>query len=284
MRIQIGARQTMERLEEMLDGAMDGTFEENHYDETELSRLESRWKQYIASTQRALEETRREREDMKALVSDISHQTKTPLANILLYGELLEEKAADEEERRLARQILGQTKKLEFLIQALVKMSRLESGILEIQPVKQSLKPLLEGVAETFGPGAGEKDMTLECVLPPEEVLCRYDRKWTGEALGNVVDNAIKYSPAGSRVRIRVREFEFYVCIQVEDQGPGIPEEERARIFGRFCRGGQVQQEEGVGIGLYLARQILERQDGYIRVTSREGEGSCFGLYLPRKD
>ena len=165
-----------------------------------------------------------------------------------------------------------------------MKMSRLESGILEIQPVKQSLKPLLEGVAETFGPGAGEKDMTLECVLPPEEVLCRYDRKWTGEALGNVVDNAIKYAPAGSRVRIRVREFEFYVCIQVEDQGPGIPEEERARIFGRFCRGGQVQQEEGVGIGLYLARQILERQDGYIRVSSREGEGSSFGLYLPRKD
>ena len=221
---------------------------------------------------------------MKALVSDISHQTKTPLANILLYGELLEEKASDGEERRLARQILGQAKKLEFLIQALVKMSRLESGILEIQPVKQSLKPLLEGVAETFGPGAGEKDMTLECVLPPEEVLCRYDRKWTGEALGNVVDNAIKYAPAGSRVRIRVREFEFYVCIQVEDQGPGIPEEERARIFGRFCRGGQVQQEEGVGIGLYLARQILERQDGYIRVSSREGEGSSFGLYLPRKD
>ena len=99
-----------------------------------------------------------------------------------------------------------------------------------------------------------------------------------------MVDNAIKYAPAGSRVRIRVREFGFYVCIQVEDQGPGIPEEERARIFGRFCRGGQVQQEEGVGIGLYLARQILERQDGYIRVTSREGEGSCFGLYLPRKD
>ena len=142
----------------------------------------------------------------------------------------------------------------------------------------------MEGVAETFGPRAGEKDMTLECVLPPEEVLCRYDRKWTGEALGNVVDNAIKYAPAGSRVRIRVREFEFYVCIQVEDQGPGIPEEERARIFGRFCRGGQVQQGEGVGIGLYLARQILERQDGYIRVSSREGEGSSFGLYLPRKD
>ena len=284
MRIQIGARQTMERLEEMLDSAMDGTFEENDYNETELSRLESRWKQYVASTQRALEETRREREDMKALVSDISHQTKTPLANILLYGELLEEKAADKEERRLARQILGQTKKLEFLIQALVKMSRLESGILEIQPRKQSLRPLLEGVAETFGPRAGEKEMTLECVLPSEKILCRYDRKWTAEALGNVVDNAVKYAPAGSRVKISVREFEFYVCIQVEDQGPGIPEEERARIFGRFCRGARVRQKEGVGIGLYLTRQILERQDGYIKVSSREGEGSCFGIYLPRKD
>ena len=185
MRIQIGARQTMERLEEMLDGAMDGTFEEDHYDETELSRLESRWKQYVASTQRALEETRREREDMKALVSDISHQTKTPLANILLYGELLEEKAADEEERRLARQILGQTKKLEFLIQALVKMSRLESGILEIQPVKQSLKPLLEGVAETFGPGAGaEKEWkTLVALIALEELDNNYFNKFYTEIL-----------------------------------------------------------------------------------------------------
>ena len=125
--------------------------------------------------------------------------------------------------------------------------------------------------------------MTLECVLPPEEVLCRYDRKWTAEALGNVVDNAIKYAPAGSRVKIRVREFEFYVCIQVDDQGPGIPEEERARIFGRFCRGGQVQQEEGVGIGLYLARQILERQDGYIKVSSGRGREALLDLSSPER-
>ena len=115
-------------------------------------------------------------------------------------------------------------------------------------------------------------------------MLCRYDRKGTAEALGNIVDNAIKYAPAGSRVGVSAREFEFYVCVQVKDQGPGIPEEERARIFGRFCRGKGMQQEDGIGIGLYLAREILERQDGYIKVSSGEGEGSCFGVYLPRAE
>ena len=204
-------RRMLDTLDRMLDDAIRGEFRESLYDESRLSALETRMAHYLSASAVSAKHLAEEKEKIKTLIGDISHQTKTPLANILLYGELLEEKASDVEERRLARQILGQAKKLEFLIQALVKMSRLESGILEIQPVKQSLKPLLEGVAETFGPGAGEKDMTLECVLPPEEVLCRYDRKWTAEALGNVVDNAIKYSPAGSRVRIRVREFEFYV-------------------------------------------------------------------------
>lgn len=284
MRIQIGAKKIMERLDEMLESAMDGTFEEESYDETELSRLESRWKQYFTSTRHALEETRRERENMKALVSDISHQTRTPLSNILLYGELLEEKASEGEERELARQIMGQTRKLEFLIQALVKMSRLESGVLEIFPEGQSLLPLLQDVAAAFGPKAREKGIELDVRFPRGEVFCRYDRKWTAEAVGNIVDNAIKYAPAGSRVGVSAREFEFYVCVQVKDQGPGIPEEERARIFGRFCRGKGMQQEDGIGIGLYLAREILERQDGYIKVSSREGEGSCFGVYLPRAE
>ena len=110
-----------------------------------------------------------------------------------------------------------------------------------------------------------------------------YDRKWTAEALGNVLDNAIKYSLEGSTVSVNVKEYEFYVCISVTDQGIGIPEAERAQIFGRFYRGEQVQQEEGIGIGLYLTREILQKENGYIKVNSREGKGSCFGLYLPRE-
>ncbi len=281
--IQIGAGKTMKRLDEMLTSAMDGNFEESRFDETELSRLESRWKQYVTSTQKDVEQIRKERENMRSLVSDIAHQTRTPLANILLYAGLLAEKAEGEEERFLAEQILSHTGKLEFLIQSLVKMSRLESNMLEVVPRQQRLEPLLEDVIAAFQAKAAKKEIHLACEEQPD-VICAYDRKWTGEALGNILDNAVKYSPSGSRIQIRVRVFEFYVYIEVEDEGIGIREEERAQIFGRFYRGKQVQQDDGVGVGLYLAREILARENGYIKVRSTEGEGSVFGLYLPRRD
>lgn len=279
--IQIGSKRTLQRLDEMLSSAIDGTFEEKRYDETELSRLENRWKQYFASSKQSLEKTRAERENIKSLVSDISHQTKTPLSNILLYAELLEEKAKDNEEKALAEQIYVQAEKLEFLIQSLVKMSRLESGILEVVPDRQDLIPLVEDSVNLYQAKAAEKNITL-AFQAGEGISASYDRKWTLEALNNVVDNAVKYSPEGSLVEIRIRRFEFYACIEVADEGPGIPEEERAGIFGRFCRGKQVQQEEGVGLGLYLTREILERENGYIKVSARQEGGSCFSLYLPR--
>lgn len=279
--IQIGSKRTLQRLDEMLSSAIDGTFEEKRYDETELSRLENRWKQYFASSKQSLEKTRAERENIKSLVSDISHQTKTPLSNILLYAELLEEKAKDNEEKALAEQIYVQAEKLEFLIQSLVKMSRLESGILEVVPDRQDLIPLVEDSVNLYRAKAAEKNITL-AFQAGEGISASYDRKWTLEALNNVVDNAVKYSPEGSLVEIRIRRFEFYACIEVADEGPGIPEEERAGIFGRFCRGKQVQQEEGVGLGLYLTREILERENGYIKVSARQEGGSCFSLYLPR--
>lgn len=280
--IQIGAKRTMERLEEMLDDAMEGTFEEERYDETRLSRLEARWKQYFTSQEQAVAKTRKERENMRALVSDISHQTKTPLANILLYAELLEEKAENAEEKALAAQILKQTEKLEFLIRALVKMSRLETGILKVEPVRQKLSPMVLEAADMLKKKAKDKGvhLTVSC---DRDVVCCFDRKWTSEALENIIDNGVKYSPEGSRLRVQVREYELYVCVEVEDQGPGIPEEERAQIFGRFYRGKKVQQEEGVGIGLYLAREILEKEGGYIKVSSGKEAGSVFSLYLPKE-
>ena len=280
--IRIGAKRTMERLEEMLDDAMEGTFEEERYDETRLSRLEARWKQYFTSQEQSVAKTRKERENMRALVSDISHQTKTPLANILLYAELLEEKAENAEEKALAAQILKQTEKLEFLIRALVKMSRLETGILKVEPVRQKLSPMVLEAADMLKKKAKDKGvhLTVSC---DRDVVCCFDRKWTSEALENIIDNGVKYSPEGSRLRIQVREYELYVCVEVEDQGPGIPEEERAQIFGRFYRGKKVQQEEGVGIGLYLAREILEKEGGYIKVSSGKEAGSVFSLYLPKE-
>ena len=120
----------MKRLNQMLDDAINGTFQESAFNETELSRLESRWKQYLSLSGKSVAQAEKERENLKKLVSDISHQTRTPLSSILLYAELMEDAAETESTKELARQILSQTKKLEFLIQALVKMSRLETDIL----------------------------------------------------------------------------------------------------------------------------------------------------------
>ena len=273
---------TLKRLDEMLTEAMNGTFEESRYDETELSRLESRWKQYLTTSRMSMEKNQAEREKIKTLVSDIFHQTKTPLANILLYAELLEEKAQDPEEKELARQILAQTSKLEFLIQSLVKMSRLETEVLAVEPVISSVKPLVEQALKQIQPRAKANEIEVYTSEIGEKIKASYDRKWTLEALCNILDNAVKYSPKGSSIAVEVIEYEFYVCINVRDQGIGIPEEERAQIFGRFYRGSQVQQEEGVGIGLYLAREILQRENGYIKVESKPGEGSIFSLFLSK--
>lgn len=272
---------TLRRLDEMLEAAINGTFEESRFDETQLSRLESRWKQYLTMSERSLKQTRQERENMKKLVSDISHQTRTSLSNILLYTELLEDQTENEDSKKLARQILSQTKKLEFLIQALVKMSRLETDILEVTPVQQPIRLLVERAVEEMIPRAEEKQIQIVCSLP-ENAQAVYDLKWTAEALGNILDNAVKYSPAGSQITVEGREFEIYACITVTDQGIGIQESEKAQIFGRFYRSAQVQQEDGIGIGLYLAREILRRENGYIKVCAREGTGSSFSVYLKR--
>ena len=109
-----------------------------------------------------------------------------------------------------------------------------------------------------------------------------FDAKWTEEAVCNLLDNAVKYTPAGGRVTVSSRDFEMFSVIRVEDTGPGIAEEEQARVFSRFYRSPSVRDREGVGLGLCLTRQIAEGQGGYVKLDSAPGRGSRFSLYLPR--
>lgn len=278
--IQIGAGKTLRRLDEMLEQAINGEFEEERYDETELSRLEAKWKQYLTTSKMSMEQLNKNREGMQALVSDISHQTRTPLSNILLYSQLLCEQTDNQEEKHLAEQIVRQAEKLEFLIQALVKMSRLESNVLVLKPQRQPIEPLLLEAMEEILPKAEKKKIHVKLHGNPSHMQAVYDKKWTAEALGNILDNAVKYSPLESTVEVTVEKFEFYVCISVRDEGIGISEEERAQIFSRFYRSAEAQQEDGIGIGLYLAREIVQKEKGYMKVLSKKGKGSTFKMYL----
>ncbi len=283
----------VDRLDHMLDEAIAGTFEESDYDESKLSKVECKWKQFLGASVLSRENVEKEKNRVKELVSDISHQTKTPMANIRLYTELLKEKlkvdglGLEEDELRqeslkMLAEIDRQVEKLNFLIQSLIKMSRLESNIVEVKPKSQSISELLDAVIGDILPKAGQKDVEIINTYTGSGTAY-YDRKWTKEALGNIVDNAVKYSPSGSRVILTVTEYELYTAVSVKDFGQGIRETDTARIFQRFYRASEVHEEDGVGIGLYLAREIIRRENGYIKVKSGAGKGAEFILYLQRE-
>ncbi|MCM1542564.1 MAG: HAMP domain-containing histidine kinase [Blautia sp.] len=273
-------RSMYRRLNRMLSDARDGVFTEQHFDETMVSALESRWAEYLTAAEITAKQQLEEKEKIKTLIADISHQTKTPIANLSLYSELLLEQELPLEARQYAEAMNGQVGKLSFLVAALVKMSRLETGIFALKPERGSVDKLLQKVVSQMLPKAEEKGLRLILEQADDERFAVFDEKWTEEAVGNIVDNAIKYTRKGS-VTLRICPFELFCCIQVSDTGMGIPEEEHAKIFARFYRGAATGTE-GVGIGLYLAREILTGEGGYIKVSSRLGEGSVFSVYLSR--
>ena len=272
-------RRMLENLNRMLDIAMQGDFTEASFDESLLSALESKLAHYLAASTVSARNVAGEKDKLKALIGDISHQTKTPIANILLYTQLLLEQPGN---RDCLDALVGQTKKLQSLIDALVKTSRLESGVIALHPVPGKLLPMLESAISQLAPKAESKK--IQITLEPTEADAVFDPKWTEEAVYNLLDNAVKYTPTGGAIRVMVTAYQMFSAIHVCDTGPGIPEEEQPRVFQRFYRGTEHAEEEGVGIGLYLVRRIAEGQGGYVKVSSQIGGGSTFSLYLPRQE
>ena len=222
-----------------------------------------------------------EKEQIKTLISDISHQIKTPIAAANTFAELLSDGELSAEERTeyitTLQMSLG---KLTFLTNSLIKISRLESGIISLKPEKNSLNEIVLQAVKTVYAKAKEKGIliTFECDQAFEAVL---DFNWTAEAISNVIDNAVKYTPQGGFVRLQITEYPSFLRLDISDSGVGIPEEEQAKIFGRFYRGKQSVGTDGVGIGLYLTREIINKQNGYMKVSS-DGNGSTFSMFLKK--
>lgn len=278
--VYIRTSRLLTRLDNMTESAIKGSFSESEYSEKRLSRLESKLYRYLTAGKTAQRQITSEKDKIKTLVSDISHQTKTPVSNILLYTQLLgEAPELSENTKKLVEQIEQQTEKLSFLIASLVKTSRLENGILTLQPNEESVGRMLGAL--DFTAQAREKNIDLSIGKADGMTAC-FDLKWTLEALSNILDNALKYTPAGGKVKVSAREYEMFIRIDVADSGIGMSEEETAKVFARFYRSPRVSQEKGVGIGLYLAREILSREGGYIKVTSKINQGSTFSVFLPK--
>ena len=273
-------RRIMENLNRMLDIAMQGDFTEEHFDESMLSAVESKLAHYLTASATSAKNVQAEKDKIKTLIADISHQTKTPIANILLYTQLLQEQSLPEESQPCVDSLESQSRKLQSLIDALVKTSRLESGIIALCPSAGNLASVIQSAISQLAPKAEEKGISI--VAESKDADAVFDSKWTEEAIFNLLDNAVKYTPTGGEVHIRVAPYELFSTVHIRDTGPGIPEEEQPKVFQRFYRGLEHQNEEGVGIGLYLVRQIAEGQGGYVKVISEKGMGSTFSLYLPR--
>lgn len=270
-------KRLLDRLQNMIDAAKGGELRRTEISEEKYSALEDSLKQYLDSSILSGENQQKQKDIIQSLISDIAHQTLTPISNLKLYGQILSEESEKNEE--IIETIKEQTEKLEFLIESLVKLSRMESGIISVNPKQIEISDLLEQLKSEYAVKAKVKNIILSVCDTQLKANC--DLKWTAEAVGNIVDNAIKYTQEGGNVRIKVEQYSFFVRIDIEDDGIGIEEEEIPKIFTRFYRSFSVSDQAGVGIGLYLAREIIQAQKGYIKVTSEPGKGSVFSVFLP---
>lgn len=273
-------KKLMDSLEKMIDSAIEGNNIETKFDESRLSALETKFYNYISSLSVSANNTAIEKDNIKTLISDISHQTKTPIANLLLHSELIwEEEALPESIKSDISIIREQTEKLHFLIDSLIKLSRLENGILSLSPLRNSVQIIFDDIFNQYNCKANNKGLSL--IIKPTQATAIFDFKWTIEAIGNIVDNAIKYTENGTIV-INATEYELFTRIDITDTGIGIDESEQPKVFSRFYRSESVRANDGVGIGLYLARKIISSEGGYIKLISKKGCGSTFSVFLQR--
>ena len=266
-----------------LDNMIDGNEElqKSNDSETLFARINHRLIRLYEIMQENRHKVDMERQELQMLISDISHQVKTPVSNLQMVTDTLLTKPVSEEERMdFLQGIRSQTDKLDFLFQALVKTSRLETGAIRLEKKDSSLFHTLAQAMSSIVYAAEKKEIAVS-VDCPENLIISHDSKWTSEALFNLLDNAVKYTPSGGKISVSVFQWEMYVEVKVTDTGKGISESNQAAIFRRFYREEEVHDQQGVGIGLYLAREIVTRQGGYIKVVSELRQGSEFSIMLP---
>lgn len=273
------AKRMMSALLEYLDQAIAGTIQEEVYDESMDAAITERLNQLVTISRMHCEGADRERNLVKSLIADISHQVRTPLTNIMLYAGLLKEEKLSGNAVKMAEQIHKQSEKLDFFMKELVRSSFLETEMISVNVCQTPVDELIGQAVQAVELEALKKEIIFD--IRESGRYGVFDIKWTREALINVLDNAVKYSPQGSAIRVHTVFYERFFCITVGDQGIGIAENEQGLIFQRFYRSASVSTEKGLGIGLYLVREIVEKQNGYVKVASAPGQGTEFSIFLP---
>ena len=272
------------KLSDMLSTISDMREEEvfSMIDDSMFSKLQHQTLKLINILKAQNKKMEDEKNEIKSLISDIAHQLKTPLTNMKMYSEFLQDDDLSEEDRKeFNKVILLSLNKLCFLVDSMIKMSRLESSVINLYKTKCDInESILDAITSVYRK-AKNKNINIE-FNTENKIEIKYDKKWTTEAIFNIVENAVKYSPNNSEISINIEKYEMFARIDIKDSGVGIPEEEIPKIFRRFYRGINVLNEEGIGIGLYLSREIITKQNGYIKVSSSQ-MGSIFSIFLPNE-
>lgn len=268
-----------ETIQHMIDESSGDAFTE--LEDTMLSKLQSQIVKLSDILKSHSLRQREEKESIKALISDISHQLKTPLTNLQLYNDfLLDPKLPSDKRHAFTQNMQSQIEKLNWLMESLLKLSRLETGIINLNITRKPISQTILQAIRMVYLKAEQKQMSIS-FEGDESLQISHDPTWTQEAIFNVLDNAVKYSPAGTEISVTLSQFELFCRIDIADKGSGIPESEYAKIFQRFYRGENAQNSEGVGIGLFLSRKIISEQGGYMKVRSEIGSGTVFSVFLP---
>lgn len=224
---------------------------------------------------------RRAKEFLRRTISDISHQLKTPIAALNIYNGILQQETADaatvREFTSLSEQELD---RIESLVQSLLKMARLDAGAITLERAPENVFDLLEHIKRQYSFRAEQegKEIALE---GDEQTVFSCDRTWLTEAIGNLVKNALDHTAQGDRILVRWQQSPCLTQITVEDTGSGIHSEDLYHIFKRFYRSRFSKDTQGVGLGLPLAKSIVEAHQGSIEVHSKLGQGTAFTINFP---
>lgn len=277
-------RKMYKKIDAMLDAIL-------HNDKAYVPDLQEGWISLLAHKVGKLQDkmsieisrAEREKEQIKQLISNMSHQLKTPLSNVMLYEDILLDKAGltTQEQKKFLSQMKIHTEKIEWILNSLFKMVQLEQDTIDFVVGSHSIKKTIASAMSTVYEKALKKDIVFR-MQDFSDVSLRHNPEWTAEVFVNLFENALKYSPDGSSVEILFQSYEMYAVIQVKDQGIGIPKWEQQDIFKRFYRGENAGAYQGSGIGLYLSKLIIEKENGYITVDAKPGGGSCFSVFLQK--
>ncbi len=275
------SQNVIQSIDQILAG--DGTDHFHISEESLQSKIEAKLKRLQEITRAAAVTQKKQKEEIQGIVSDISHQLKTPVSNIRMYSDMAVNPEISEEMQEECLHVLhSQVEKLDFLVRELINMSRLEQNLIVMHPDVIQLRDVVREAVSTVIMKAEKKEIALDWECPDhfESVL---DERWTVEAISNVLDNAVKYTSAGGRIRVYAEELGIYLKVAVEDNGMGISAEHINDVCKRFFREKKAAQKEGVGIGLYLTREIMRQQKGYLKIYSCEEKGTKVAFYFLKK-